>query len=71
MEALVVEPAAVVAALVAMRPNAFAQPPGFHEKDEVENWLHRQVCSGAMPLAEAQRRIAGDWHAVYLEIHAH
>ncbi len=44
--------------------------PGFHEKDEVENWLHRQVCSGAMPLAEAQRRIAGDWRAVYREIHA-
>lgn len=47
-----------------------AEPrPGFHEKDEVENWLHRQVCDGRMPLAEAQRRIAGDWYAVYLEIH--
>src|ERR1019366_5961663 len=26
-----------------------AEPhPGFHEKDRVENYLHRQVCSGAM-----------------------
>ena len=31
-------------------------------KDKVENTLHALVCSGAMPLAEAQRRIATDWH---------
>jgi|CZKU01.1.fsa_nt_gi hypothetical protein len=39
-----------------------AEPhPGFHEKDRVENYLHRQVCSGAMSLADAQRQIATDW----------
>jgi hypothetical protein len=39
-----------------------AEPrPGFHEKDKVENFLHKQVCSGAMSLAEAQRIIATDW----------
>jgi hypothetical protein len=39
--------------------------PGAGEKDEVETYLHAQVCSGAMPLAEAQRAIAADWYAVY------
>jgi hypothetical protein len=51
-------------------PEPAAPNPGFHEKDEVENWLHKQVCSGAMPLAEAQRRIAADWMGVYREMHA-
>jgi hypothetical protein len=43
--------------------------PGASEKDEVEEYLHHQVCSGAMPLAEAQREIAADWYAVYERIH--
>ena len=43
--------------------------PGASEKDEVESYLHAQVCSGAMPLAEAQRAIAADWYAVYERIH--
>src|SRR5664279_3814140 len=30
-------------------------------KDKVENELHRRVCAGSMPLAEAQQRIATDW----------
>ena len=42
--------------------------PGFHEKDFVENYLHRQVCSGAMSLADAQREIASDWLAVWRQI---
>ena len=43
--------------------------PGAREKDEVEDYLHHQVCSGALPLAEAQREIASDWYAVYQRIH--
>lgn len=35
--------------------------PGFHEKDQVENLIHDQVCSGAMPLAEAQNQFATNW----------
>lgn len=31
-------------------PEAADPRPGFHEKDKVENYLHDQVCSGAMPL---------------------
>ncbi len=35
-----------------------AEPrPGFHEKDQVENYLHDQVCAGTVSLLEAQRAI--------------
>jgi uncharacterized protein YceK len=39
--------------------------PGFHEKDKVENYLHDQVCSGAISLRQAQTEIATNWLAVY------
>jgi hypothetical protein len=39
--------------------------PGAHEKDAVENYLHREVCSDRLSLGEAQKLIAGDWFAVY------
>jgi hypothetical protein len=43
-----------------------AEPrPGFHEKDKVENYLHKQVCDGAMSLADAQYQIAHNWMGVY------
>jgi hypothetical protein len=34
-------------------------------KDEMEAVLGRQVCSGRVPLAEAQQAIATDWTAAY------
>jgi hypothetical protein len=42
--------------------------PGYHEKDEVEYYLYKQVCSGKIPLKEAQNDIKNDWYQVYLEI---
>ncbi len=49
--------------------NLWPQPaeprPGFHEKDKVENYLHEQVCSGALSLQQAQYLIAHDWLSVY------
>lgn len=39
---------------------------GARFKDKVETYLRGQVCSGAMPLAEAQQRIATDWYRVYV-----
>jgi hypothetical protein len=42
-------------------PEAAAPQPGFHQKDRYENYLHAQVCSGAISLEEAQRRIAQNW----------
>lgn len=50
-------------------PEAASPNPGFHEKDEVENYLHDQVCNGAMPIQEAQREIAQNWLAVYQQLH--
>jgi hypothetical protein len=49
-------------------PEAADPVPGFHEKDKVENYLHRQVCSGAMGLTDAQRQIASDWLKVWKQI---
>jgi hypothetical protein len=34
-------------------------------KDELEAVLARMVCSGRVPLAEAQRAIARDWIGAY------
>jgi hypothetical protein len=52
--------------------NLWAEPagpaPGFHEKDHVEVYLHRQVCSGRMTLADAQRAIAADWVVIWKQI---
>ncbi|GAC1447156.1 MAG: hypothetical protein PVS3B1_29980 [Ktedonobacteraceae bacterium] len=49
-------------------PELASPVPGFHEKDKVENYLHAQVCSGAMDLAEAQREISTNWVDVYNSI---
>jgi hypothetical protein len=46
-------------------PQPWDGPWGARDKDRIENRLHRMVCRGEMPLAEAQRRIAQDWrHAL-------
>ncbi|MDE1863560.1 MAG: hypothetical protein KGI33_11700 [Thaumarchaeota archaeon] len=41
-----------------------------YNKDGFENYLHRQVCSGAMDLKTAQDEIATDWLKYYLEINS-
>lgn len=46
-------------------PEAASPKPGFHEKDKVENYLHDQLCSGAITLNQAQTEIATNWLAVY------
>ncbi len=46
-------------------PEAASPKPGFHEKDRVENYLHNQVCSGAISLQQAQIEIATNWLNVY------
>jgi hypothetical protein len=42
-------------------PEAANPRPGFHEKDRVENELHRRACAGAIAFADAQREIATNW----------
>lgn len=39
---------------------------GAREKDKTENFLHAQVCSGALTLKQAQDAIVRDWYAVYI-----
>jgi hypothetical protein len=51
-------------------PEAAEPRPGFHEKDQVENYLHQQVCSGAISLRQAQEQIATNWLQVYDAMHA-
>lgn len=46
-------------------PEAAGPPPGFREKDLVENYLHDQVCAGQMSLSAAQRAISANWITVY------
>lgn len=45
--------------------NASIADGGAKNKDKVENYLHAQVCSGALTLQEAQQKIVNDWYAVY------
>ncbi|HSX00337.1 MAG TPA: HNH endonuclease signature motif containing protein [Patescibacteria group bacterium] len=45
--------------------------PGFHQKDKVENYLHKQVCDGKLSLKQAQQEIATDWLQVYETSLAH
>jgi hypothetical protein len=36
--------------------------PGFHQKDQFENFEHDQVCDGTVSAAEAQSRMVSDWY---------
>ena len=47
-------------------PEPYAPRPGARQKDQVEDFLHRQVCSGKVSLADAQKQISTDWYAVFL-----
>jgi hypothetical protein len=40
---------------------------GARAKDKVENFLHAQVCSGALTLEAAQKAIVEDWYKIYKE----
>ncbi len=51
-------------------PEAASPTPGFHQKDKVENYLHDQVCSGAISLQKAQVEIATNWLGVYNQMGA-
>ena len=49
-------------------PQPYFPKPAAKEKDVVENALHRQVCSGKIPLAVAQQVISTNWYLVYQTI---
>jgi hypothetical protein len=41
--------------------------PGFHQKDQFENFEHGQVCNGTISVTEAQRRMVSDWYLYWQE----
>lgn len=46
--------------------NLWPEPhPSINEKDRVENYLRKQVCTGEMTLAEAQWQISQNWYSVW------
>jgi len=47
------------------QPYLTPQQPGAYAKDRLENFLHRQVCSGKLTLKQAQDALLGDWYAAY------
>jgi hypothetical protein len=49
-------------------PEPYSPGPGAHEKDHVENFLHKEVCNGTISLQEAQDEIRTDWYKVYLQM---
>ena len=49
-------------------PQPYAGPWNAHQKDRLENELHRRVLAGKMALTEAQAKIATDWVALYQAI---
>jgi hypothetical protein len=48
-------------------PQKESANPGFREKDKVETYLHKQLCSGQKSLQEVQSVIAKDWTVAYRE----
>ena len=50
-------------------PEPWTGDTNAHQKDAVETHLKREVCRGAVALADAQHMIATDWLAVYREQH--
>ena len=47
-------------------PESFdTEPWNAHVKDQLENFLHAEVCAGRIPIEQAQREIAEDWIAAY------
>ncbi len=49
-------------------PELASPTPGFHQKDQVENYTHDQVCAGKMDLKTAQIKIATNWLDLYQQM---
>jgi len=47
-------------------PEPATGPANSHDKDGLEDYLHRAVCAGREPLAQAQRAIATNWYAAWV-----
>lgn len=47
-------------------PESYLIQYNAHVKDTFENYLHKQICSGSLPVATAQAEIVTDWLKYYL-----
>jgi hypothetical protein len=54
--------------LINLWPQPAEPTPGYKEKNELEDLLHRMVCRGQMNLAYAQHEIARDWVALFYKL---
>jgi len=52
-------------------PQPYYPKPGAHEKDQVENYLHKALCDGDITLVDAQKIIATDWLSCFNSIKKH
>jgi hypothetical protein len=52
-------------------PEPALPKPGFHQKDLVENDLHRRFCAGQLTLDQAQAIIVTNWKDYYQRHLAH
>lgn len=50
-------------------PESYDIQNGARIKDKLENYLHSQVCKGALSLQEAQAEIANNWLATYNKVY--
>jgi hypothetical protein len=48
-------------------PEKASTVPGFHEKDLVETYLHKELCQGRKTLKQVQEVISTDWTVAYRE----
>ena len=46
-------------------PEPASPTPGFHQKDQFENFEHEQICKGIISVQEAQHRMMTDWYYYY------
>ena len=46
-------------------PQSYAGAWNAHQKDRLENRLHREVCAGSLSLEDARQQITGDWRVPY------
>lgn len=49
-------------------PEPYSPVPGAKQKDQVENFLHREVCDGTISLQEAQAEVSTNWYSLYLSM---
>ena len=48
-------------AIANLWPQPYTPRPGAHQKDLLEDYLHREVCAGTLPLVIAQQELRQNW----------